>query len=179
MLFALMVSLTVGFVVLPLPKVASATPYPVVVVLGAAQYAGKPSPAFRRRLDHALELYRAGSIEKIVVTGGRRPADPFTEGEVGIKYLQANGVPKEALLAETQSRTTVENLQNARTYLPPGTPMTLVTDEAHAPRALALAQALGLQANANPSPLSRRPDWRYLFREKLALTAYTLLGVRG
>ncbi len=172
-------ALSVGLVVLPLPRVQSAAPYPTVVVLGAAQYAGKPSPAFRRRLDHALALYRVGNVKTIVVTGGRVPGDPFTEGEVGVSYLRGQGVPNPVLIAETRSRTTFENLTNARTYLPPRTPVTLVTDDAHAYRALALARSLGLEANANPSPLSRKPDWRYLMREKLAIAAYSLLGVKG
>lgn len=171
--------LSLGVLVVPLPRVKAAQPHPTIVVLGAAQYSGRPSPAFRRRLDHALALYRAGDIRTIVVTGGRVPGDPFTEGEVGVSYLRGQGVPSAALIAETRSRTTFENLSNARTSLPPRTPVTLVTDEAHAYRALTLARSLGLEANANPSPLSRKPDWRYLMREKLAIAAYSLLGVKG
>lgn len=177
---ALLGLLTVGFLVLPLPRLRDASPpHATVVVLGAAQYSGHPSPAFKRRLDHALALYQSGKIQRIVVTGGRRLGDPYSEGEVGVHYLQAEGVPAAVLLAETRSRTTIENLRNARTYLPPNTPITLVTDEAHAPRALGLARALGIDANASPSPLSKNPDWRYLYREKLALIAYALLGVKG
>ncbi|MFD1729953.1 YdcF family protein [Deinococcus malanensis] len=148
------------------------------MVLGAAQYAGRPSPAFERRLGHALRLYRAGGIDRIVVTGGRRPGDPYSEGEVGVHFLAHHGVSARVLLAETRSRTTIENLRNARASLPPRTAVTLVTDEAHAPRALALARALGLEANASASPLGARPDPRYLLREKLALVAYALIGIR-
>ncbi|WP_102125175.1 YdcF family protein [Deinococcus planocerae] len=170
--------LVAAFLLAPGARVPPAQPpHPVLVVLGAAQYAGRPSPAFQRRLDHALSLYRAGGIQTVVVTGGRQPGDPHSEGEVGVTYLHRQGVPSAALLAETRSRTTVENLRNARASLPPHTPVTLVTDEAHAPRALALAHALGMNANASPSPLSDRPDPRYLLREKLALLAYSLLGV--
>lgn len=176
----LVVGALVGaFVLLPAPRVLPGAPHAALVVLGAAQYAGQPSPAFRRRLDHALKLYRAGNVQTIVVTGGRRPGDPHSEGEVGVAYLRAQGVPEQALLAETRSRTTVENLRGARVLLPPGTPVTLVTDEAHAPRALALARTLGFTANAHPSPLPRGTDPRYLRRERLALLAYALLGVRG
>lgn len=172
--------LLAGFVLLPGVRAPRAEqPHPTLIVLGAAQYAGRPSPAFGRRLDHALALYRAGGVQTVVVTGGRRPGDPHSEGEVGVNYLRTRGVPAAALIAETRSRTTVENLRNARAALPPGTPVTLVTDEAHAPRALALARALGLDADASASPLSERPDPRYLLREKLALVAYALLGVRG
>ncbi|MFC4427363.1 YdcF family protein [Deinococcus navajonensis] len=176
----MMAVLVAGFLVAPGVRAPRAeTPFPTLLVLGAAQYSGRPSPAFQRRLDHALKLYRAGSVRTIVVTGGRRPGDPHSEGEVGAAYLCARGVPTTALLAETRSRTTVDNLRNARLYLTPTTPVTLVTDEAHAPRALALARALGFQANASASPLSASPDPRYLLREKLALLAYALIGIRG
>ncbi|GAA5513252.1 hypothetical protein Dcar01_01981 [Deinococcus carri] len=177
---ALLAALVLGFLLLPPARAPRAErPHPTLIVLGAAQYAGRPSPAFQRRLDHALALYRAGGVGQVVVTGGRRPGDPHSEGEVGAAYLSRRGIPRTALIAETRSRTTVENLRNARPLLLPGTPVTLVTDEAHAPRALALARALGLDANASPSPLSAHPDRRYLLRERLALVAYALLGVRG
>ncbi|GAA5534725.1 hypothetical protein Dalu01_03139 [Deinococcus aluminii] len=173
-------ALLLGFLLLPPSRAPRAErPHPVLLVLGAAQYAGHPSPAFQRRLDHALALYRTGGVRTIVVTGGRRPGDPHSEGEVGVTYLTRRGIPRTALIAETRSRTTVENLRNARRLLLPGTPVTLVTDEAHTPRALALARALGLSANASASPLGPHPDRRYLLREKLALVAYALLGVRG
>lgn len=160
----------------PFPRVPKEAPHTYVIVLGAAQYGGQPSPAFKRRLDHALHLYQQGSVQKIVVTGGRRAGQPFSEGQVGADYLHRCGIPETALLAETHSRTTIENIHYAVTYLPPQVPVTLITDRAHAPRALALARSLGLQANVNPSSLSRSPDWRYLLREKVALAAYTLLG---
>ncbi|MBZ9752436.1 YdcF family protein [Deinococcus sp. HMF7604] len=170
--------LVAGFLLTPgLRAPSAAVPYPTLVVLGAAQYAGHPSPAFQRRLDHALKLYRAGGVRAVVVTGGRRPGDPYTEGGVGTAYLNEHGVPGRALIAETRSRTTIENLRNARTSLPPRTPVTLVTDEAHAPRALALARALGLEANVSASPLSTQVSRVYLLREKLALMGYALLGI--
>lgn len=173
----LLTALVLGFVLFPRVPTPASTPFPTVVVLGAAQYAGTPSPAFARRLDHALALYRAGGVRRVVVTGGRRPGDPHSEGEVGVDYLRAAGIPAAALTAETSSRTTAENLRGARALLPPGTPLTLVTDPAHTPRALALARALDLTANASPSPLSR-PGLRYLLRERLALVAYAVVGVR-
>lgn len=176
---AVLAGLALALALLPAPRAPRAVhPFPTLVVLGAAQYAGRPSPAFGRRLDHALALYRAGGVRTVVVTGGRRPGDPHSEGEVGVTYLEERGIPRENLIAETRSRTTVENLRGARALLPPGTPLTLVTDEAHAPRALSLARALGLTASADASPLSARPDRRYLLRERLALLAYAVIGMR-
>ena len=62
--------------------------------MGAAQYDGTPSPVFARRLDRALELYRAGCAPRILVTGGKQPGDRFTEGGTGVRYLAARGVPE-------------------------------------------------------------------------------------
>ena len=176
---AILALLAVVFLALPNLRVPNAErPYSTLIVLGAAQYAGRPSPAFQRRLNHALALYRGGGVQQIVVTGGRRPNDPFSEGEVGTAYLNQHGVPTGALLAETRSRTTIENLRYARTMLLPHTPITLVTDEAHAPRALALARAIGIEANVSASPLSANVNRSYLLREKVALVAYALIGIR-
>ncbi|WP_412028032.1 YdcF family protein [Deinococcus yunweiensis] len=176
---AVVALLAAGFLALPNLRVPNTqTPHATLLVLGAAQYAGRPSPAFQRRLDHALSLYRSGGVQHIVVTGGRRQGDPYTEGGVGTTYLTRHGVPADDLSAETRSRTTIENLQNARVLLSPGTPVTLVTDEAHAPRALALARALGMDADVSASPLAAGTSRQYLLREKLALLGYALIGIR-
>ncbi len=167
---------------LPLPQVRSPRhPQATLLVLGAAQYNGHPSPAFRQRLDRALALYQAGGVRHIVVSGGVGTGDRYSEGAVGRLYLSRRGVPMHVLEAETRSRTTLENLQYSRPLLsgPAGlAPVTLVTDEAHAPRALALARATGLQADVSPVPLSAG-QWRYRLREKLALLAYSVLGVES
>lgn len=159
-------------------KVPRERPYQTIVVLGAAQYVGKPSPAFKRRLDHAYSLYQAGGVKHIVVAGGRIPGDLTTEGEVGVEYLHSLGVPLSVLAAETESRTTIANLRNVKSQITTKT-VTLVTDEAHATRALALAKALGFQANVNASPLVYPPSWQYITRERLALLAYVIFGVRS
>ncbi|GGR30018.1 hypothetical protein GCM10008957_46110 [Deinococcus ruber] len=160
---------------LPLLPVRSAVhPQATLLVLGAAQYNGHPSPAFRARLDHALALYRAGGVRRIVVSGGVGRGDHYSEGEVGQMYLLKRQVPVAVVDAETRSRTTLENLRNSCPLLPG--PVTLVTDEVHAPRALALARAVGLKADVSSVPLGAG-HWKYRMREKLALLAYTVLGV--
>lgn len=159
---------------LPGPRVPSALhPHATLLVLGAAQYNGHPSPAFRQRLDHALALYRSGQVQRVVVSGGVGHGDRYSEGQVGLQYLRQRGVPGSALQAETHSRTTLENLRLSRPLL--HGPVTLVTDEAHAARALALAHATGLQANVSSVPLGAG-HLRYRLRERLALTAYSVLG---
>lgn len=177
-LLALLLLAAAGLVLaLPLPLVGRAAhPHATLLVLGAAQYNGHPSPAFRRRLDHALALYRAGGVQRIVVSGGIGTGDRYSEGQVGRLYLLRRGVPLRALQAETRSRTTLENLQNSRPLLPG--PVTLITDDAHAPRALALARATGLVADVNSVPLGPG-HWHYRLREKLALLAYTVLGIES
>lgn len=153
---------------------STARPAPTLLVLGAAQYNGRPSPAFQRRLDHALTLYRAGGVRRILVTGGVGDGDRYSEGAVGLRYLAQHGVPERQLRAETRSRNTLENLEYSRPLL--RGPVTLVTDEAHAPRALALAAGLGLRATVSSVPLDT-PSLRYRLRERLALLAYRVLGL--
>lgn len=152
-------------------------PSPTLIVLGAAQYNGHPSPAFRRRLDHALALYRGGAVRHIVVSGGVGTGDRFSEGAVGVKYLRAHGVPGGVLAAETRSRSTLQNLEFSRPLVKG--PVTLVTDEVHATRALALARGLGLNATVSGVPLASTGEAarRYRAREKMLLVAYTLFGI--
>ena len=88
-----------------------------IAVLGAAQYAGKPSPVFEARLNHAAKLYKQKFAPFIITTGGiYSDASPtgrqesFSEGEVGKKYLISLGIPEEKIIAETSSLTTMQNL---------------------------------------------------------------------
>ena len=72
----------------------------ILLVMGAAQYDGVPSPVFKKRLDKALELYQQNCASRILVTGGKREGDRFTEGGSGVSYLHFLGVPKENLQPE-------------------------------------------------------------------------------
>jgi|UniRef100_A0A7C3DG84 uncharacterized SAM-binding protein YcdF (DUF218 family) len=117
-----------------------------IVVLGAAQYNGEPSVIFRNRLEAALHLYRQGYAPRIAVTGGRAPGDRYSEGEVGCSYLKTRGVPPSALYCEQQSRRTIENLTNIAPVVGKSQ-VIIVTDEPHLPRALILAEQLGLRAS--------------------------------
>ncbi len=132
-----------------------------IVVLGAAQYNGRPSPVFANRLNAALVLYRQGYAPTILVTGGKQPGDRYSEGEVGCRYLEAAGVPKSALICETHSRSTWENLKNAAALLGSARVL-IVTDAPHLPRAMMLAQRLGINAGGYPVPgrFSLEYRWR-------------------
>ncbi|BAW01266.1 hypothetical protein TTMY_0862 [Thermus thermophilus] len=124
--------------------------YDWIVVLGAAQYGGRPSPALERRLQAALHLFQEGRGRRIAVAGGKAPEDLYSEGEVGCRYLVARGVPEEALFCETRSRSTYENLLFLKPHLEGR--LLLVTDAPHLPRALFLARLLGLEAEGYPVP---------------------------
>lgn len=156
---------------------AAAGRAPALLVLGAAQYNGRPSPAFRARLEAAAALYRAGGVERVVVTGGVGAGDRLAEGDVGRAFLLERGVPARAVVGETRSRSTVENLRFARPLVG-DRPVTLVTDSVHAPRALALARAEGLRAGVAPVAVrgSGAGFWAYALREALLTAGYALVG---
>src|SRR5882762_8370611 len=89
--------------------VDEARPADVILVLGAAEYRGKPSPVLEARLNHALFLYRQQWAPRILTTGGAGGDPTFTEGEVGRAYLSSHGIPSEAILTETHGASTVES----------------------------------------------------------------------
>ena len=128
-------------------------PADAVVVLGAAQYDGVPSPVFQARLDHALTLFRRGSIHYFVVTGGRAPGDRFTEADTAQSYAIAHGVPADRILKETTGRDTLESLTNvAAVFRANGLRSAIfVSDRTHMLRVLRMASDLGMTAYGSPA----------------------------
>src|SRR5207249_6786336 len=110
------VALLLAFYVAALYSVWSAAgadearPVDAIVVLGAAQYDGRPSPQLAARLDHALDLYKRGLSPRVFVTGGKQPLDRFTEAQSEARYLEDRGVPARAILQEGHGRTSWESL---------------------------------------------------------------------
>ena len=157
-----------------------AQPADAIVVLGAAQYNGVPSPVLQDRLDHALELYEAAMASKIVITGGRQKGDRFTEATAGYNYLRAHGVPDEDLLKEVDGSSTWESLAASARFLVAQdlTTVVLVTDGYHAYRVEAIAEDLGLDASVSPSEtrLSWRGELRQLGRESVAVALGRVIG---
>ena len=157
-----------------------ATHADAIIVLGAAQYNGRPSPVLQSRLDHALDLYHRGLAGTVVLTGGRRVGDRFTEATTGYNYLRAHGMPDSALLKEVDGTTTWSSLKAvSRFLLPKGEDkVVLVTDGYHAMRAGAIADDLGFDASVSPSPshLSAGGEARALGRETLAVSLGRLIG---
>lgn len=84
-------------------------PADAIVVFGAAEYSGRPSPVLRARLDHALEVFHRGMAPVVITTGGAAADPTFTEGGVGRDYLMHHGIPERSLIAETQGRDTSES----------------------------------------------------------------------
>lgn len=149
------------------------------IVLGAAVWAGTPSPVLRARLDHALLLFQNKQIQRIVVTGGVGRGDNMSEAEASAQYLVSKGVPADAILLEEQGRSTYESLKSATVLAQDANirRVLLVSDPFHMLRSLKMAQDLGLEAYASPtltSPISTRPleEQFYMLREAIAYTAY-------
>jgi uncharacterized SAM-binding protein YcdF (DUF218 family) len=151
-----------------------------IIVLGAAQYDGRPSPVLQDRLDHALLLYEEDLADTIVLTGGRRAGDRFTEATTGYNYLREHGVPDEALLKEVDGTSTWDSLAaSARFLVQRGqTKVVLVTDGYHAKRVGAIADELGLDASVSPSRnrLSAASELRHLLRETVAVSIGRVIG---
>lgn len=147
-----------------------------VVVLGAAQYDGRPSPVLKGRLDHALDLYRDGVAPKIVLTGGKRSGDRFTEAYSGYRYLAGNGVPGDDLIVVTDGSSTWDSLRAAERVLgrEGARSVTLVSDSYHSFRVRAIADEVGLSAGVSPTGGS--PSVPELVRETGLVAVGRLIG---
>jgi uncharacterized SAM-binding protein YcdF (DUF218 family) len=122
-----------------------------IVVLGAAQYDGEPSPVFRGRLEHALLLWGQGRAATVITLGAKQPGDRTTEAEAGRAYLVERGVPAEAAIALPEGSTTFESLRAAAEYLHDrgATSAFLVSDPWHNARVTAMAADLGIDGHAS------------------------------
>ena len=149
-----------------------------IVVLGAAQYNGVPSPVLRQRLDHALDLYMEGLAPLVVVTGGRQPGDRFTEATAGYNYLREHGLTDEVIRKEVQGASTYESLASvARFWRDEGiSDVVLVSSPAHSRRVADIAEEVGLRATV--SPTSGSASFRALARETAAVSIGRLVGYR-
>lgn len=119
-----------------------------IVVLGAAQYDGRPSPQLRARLDHALSLWRREAARLVVVTGGKQVGDRFTEAEAGRSYLVEHGVPIDVIVVEPRGTSTYESLRSTSTELAARglRNVVVVSDPYHVLRATLVAREVGLAA---------------------------------
>jgi uncharacterized SAM-binding protein YcdF (DUF218 family) len=130
-----------------------------IVVLGAAQYVGRPSPVLKARLDHALALWRQGLAPRVILTGGVGDGDTTSEAAVGRRYVQQHGVPDSAILVEANGRTTSASMQQVSTLMGRAglRQVILVSDPFHMLRLSILARRHGLVPYTSPtrsSPIS-------------------------
>lgn len=141
-----------------------AQPADAIIVLGAAEYRGKPSPVLEARLNHALFLYLRHIAPRIITTGGAGGDPVFTEGSVGRSYLSEHGVPPEAIVVEREAGSTAQsvaavaeimrrmNLQSA----------VVVSDGYHIFRVKKMLESSGLKVYGSPRPSAPPDRWQYL-----------------
>lgn len=151
-----------------------------IVVLGAAQYNGRPSPVFKARLDQAAYLFNEGLADTVIVTGGKQPGDTFTEAAAGAKYLTEEGVPPNQILSETDGLTTLESLKNVWNLVQDRSieKVLLVSDPMHSERIKRIAGDLGFEksftspANYEQLNRSRSTKAKELVHEVASLIVY-------
>ena len=170
-----------------------ARPAAAIVVLGAAQYVGRPSPVLRARLDHGIALWKRKLAPRIIFTGGRGEGDTISEAEVSRRYALQRGVPDSAIVLERRGRTTRESLRGVASIMGGAgwsgrraarREVILVSDPFHMLRLSILAQRLGLEPLTSPtrtSPISQRRDeaWRYVVGESLKVPVVFFFERRG
>ena len=151
-----------------------ARPAQAIVVLGAAQYDGKPSPVLRARLDHALDLWNRRLAKLLILTGGTGSGDTTSEAAVGRTYARKHGVPDSAILVESEGRTTSESMKAVAGMLEVRGLQSaiLVSDPFHMLRLRILARRFGFTPYTSPtqtSPISpnREKRWKYMFSESI------------
>ncbi len=152
-----------------------------IVVMGVAQYDGRPSPQLQARLDHVLMLWKEGVAKLVVTTGGNQPGDRFTEARASADYLVAGGIPESAISMEDIGATTLQSLQGVAEILHSRglSSVEIVTDPYHALRSRLIAQDLGLTAYVSPtehSAVTGGAEKRRMINEGLGLALAHVIG---
>ena len=155
-------------------------PADAIVVFGAAEYAGRPSPVFRARLDHAYDLFQRGTAPVVITTGGSAADPTFSEGGVGHDYLMHRGIPEAKLIAETQGTDTASSAERVAVIMRTNRMRSCVavSDEYHVFRIRKLLEHEGAEVYVAPRPDSR-PHWVWqralaVSREALSYLAWRL-----
>ena len=151
-----------------------AQPAGSIVVLGAAQYDGRPSPVLRARLDHGIDLWNRGMGKLLIVTGGKGYGDTTSEAAVGRAYARKHGIPDTAIVLENRGRTTRESMIAVSEILGHRgiSSAILVSDPFHMLRLSILGSRFGITTYTSPtltSPISpnREKRWRYMLGESV------------
>lgn len=160
----------------------SRAPAEAIVVLGAAQYDGEPSPALRARLDHAVALFFDEVAPVVWVTGGRKPGDRFSEASASSRYLIRSGVPDGSVKLEVKGENSYQSLAAAARYLRDDNQrhVLLVSDPWHSYRIAAIAREVGLAPRVSPASTA---EWsgqglRRLAHETVAVALGRIVGYR-
>ena len=158
-----------------------AAPAQAIVVMGAAQYDGTPSPDLAARLDHAYDLWHRGYSPLVVVLGGRQPGDVFTEAQAAQGYLESKGVKDSDVVAVGQGNDSWQSLSAASTVLGDrgAHRVILVSDPFHSDRIRSMALHLGLDPLVSPtrtSPIRGTSEWPYYVKETLAVALGRVVG---
>jgi uncharacterized SAM-binding protein YcdF (DUF218 family) len=161
-----------------------AKPVDAIVVMGVAQYDGKPSPQLQARLDHVLALWSTGIAQLVITTGGNQPGDRFTEARASADYLVAHGIPESFIAMEDVGSTTLQSLQGVAQILHSRglSSVEIVTDPYHALRSRLVAQDLGLTAYVSPnehSVVSGGAEKRRMINEGLGLSLAHVIGFKA
>ena len=152
------------------------SPADAAVVLGAAVWTMDPSPVFKGRINHAVNLYRKGRVRKLIFTGGQgNPGEP-TEASAARNYALQSGIPASDILIEDKSHTTYENVLNAKQLADAQGIRTvlIVSDPLHMKRAMTMARDVGLEAQPSPAPSGRYKGMGVLMRETYYYIGYLL-----
>ena len=151
----------------------------MILVLGTAQYDGRPSSIFTARLEHALVLHESGVAPVVMTVGGSRPGDRFTEGRAAADYLLANGLSDDEVVAVGEGSDTLRSIQAAARVMATNdwSSAVLVTDPWHVLRSRTIARDEGIEAvgsptRQGPSVYTRETQLRYIARETAALLSY-------
>ncbi len=160
-------------------EIADSTRTDAIVVLGAAQYDGRPSPVLEARLAHALDLYEQGVAPRIITVGGRQSGDRFTEAGAGRAWLIDQGVDRSRVFAVEEGENTVTSMIDVANLAERNgwTSITLDSDPAHMARSQAIANRLGFEAYPNPTQSGdgSQVTQDYLARETAAYLAFEVL----
>lgn len=153
------------------------------IVLGAAVWGNQPSPVFRERINHAIQLYKTGKVQRIIFTGGVGNSNEFPEAIVARNYAIAQNMSATNILIETSSRTTHQNLKNAKIVAKNRqlTKFLIVSDPLHMKRSVLMAKNLGLDAYPSPTPTTRyrslNRQLEFLARETYFYIVYLIWGI--
>ncbi len=152
-------------------------PADAIVVFGAAEYSGRPSPVFRARLDHAFDLYKRGLAPTVITTGGAADDPSFNEGQVGHDYLMHRGIPEASLIAETQGSDSAHSAERVGVIMRANHMRSCiaVSDEYHVFRIHRLLEHEGIQVYVAPRPDSRpHAEWQRALAVLREAASYSL-----